>query len=37
VSGTFTTGATNTSATVFCYLPSASATSTCDDLTLTAG
>lgn len=32
----FTTGASNTSATVFCYLPSASATGTCDDLTLTA-
>ncbi|MGW2377407.1 RICIN domain-containing protein [Kitasatospora sp. NPDC001683] len=37
VSDTFTTGATNTSATVFCYLPSASATSTCDDLSLTVG
>ncbi|MER7754833.1 RICIN domain-containing protein [Kitasatospora sp. NPDC097643] len=37
VSDTFTTGTTNTSATVFCYLPSASATSTCDDLTLTVG
>ncbi|WP_412538798.1 RICIN domain-containing protein [Longispora sp. K20-0274] len=33
----FTTGAGNTTATVFCYLPSASATSTCDDLSLTAG
>lgn len=36
VSDQFTTGATNTSATVFCYLSSASATSTCDDLALTA-
>ncbi|GAA2740924.1 RICIN domain-containing protein [Kitasatospora cinereorecta] len=36
-SDTFTTGPTNTSATVFCYLPSASATSTCDDLRLTIG
>ncbi|MCC9307122.1 putative Ig domain-containing protein [Kitasatospora sp. RB6PN24] len=37
VSDTFTTGATSTSATVFCYLPSASATSTVDDLSLTDG
>jgi hypothetical protein len=37
VTDTFTTGATNTSATVFCYLPSASSTSTCDDLSLTVG
>ncbi|WP_052434343.1 glycerate kinase [Streptacidiphilus melanogenes] len=37
VSDTFTTGATSTSATVFCYLPSASATATCDDISLTVG
>lgn len=37
LSDTFTTGATDTSARVFCYLPSASATSTCDDLSLTVG
>ncbi|MER5642309.1 RICIN domain-containing protein [Kitasatospora sp. NPDC002227] len=37
VSVPFTTGPGNTTATVFCYLPSASATSTCDDLSLTAG
>ncbi|MET9617852.1 RICIN domain-containing protein [Kitasatospora indigofera] len=36
-SDTFTTGPTNTSATVYCYLPSASATSACDDLSLTVG
>ncbi|WP_052441304.1 RICIN domain-containing protein [Streptacidiphilus anmyonensis] len=36
-SDTFTTGAADTSATVFCYLPSASSTSTCDDLSLTVG
>ncbi|WP_329562160.1 RICIN domain-containing protein [Kitasatospora sp. NBC_01266] len=39
VSNTFTTGPTNSTATVFCYLPAgaATATSTCDDLSLTTG
>ncbi|MEV4558108.1 RICIN domain-containing protein [Kitasatospora sp. NPDC049285] len=36
-SETFTTGPSSTSATVFCYLPYSSATSTCDDLSLTIG
>ncbi|MEY9940591.1 putative Ig domain-containing protein [Streptacidiphilus sp. MAP5-3] len=35
-SDTFTTGASNTSATVFCYVPTGPATSSCDDLSLVA-